>query len=1526
MNLERSQQRIRVLMSRFVEQVRSATAMQKTDINKLAQTILIPLLAEVYGYQNLKDLDFTEGSNYPSVDLGDETARVAFQITSTRGIEKVKHTLTEFVEHKLYEKYDRIIIYIITDRQKDYSDTEINKIIQGKLSFDVKNDIWDYRDILGEVAKFQIEKAREVEKILEANFGEERKEPDWEVVDKVDQIINESTELFVGGSENFQKLDNFLADNSSGVMLVRAGAGLGKTSLLANWIRERQGNRCFIAYHFFSQQYDKTRYVKSAYWNLLRQIYSYYELYHEQLPNELDELRKRLYNILKERGARQDKPLVIVIDALDEIDAAEMPFSLPFLTPLPQNVFVIVSARAESDEEPKYLENWTEKSQKLHLEYLPREAIADWLRETGDGELAVFAEDTNFVTQLDEITQGFPLYLSYLIDELSHAVKQGIDLHSILARTPKGFSIYVKQQFQQLANVAQIRQHPEVKELFALLSVALGVLSEDDIQELTNLDEWGLAALPWQATRWFSVQKGFYSFAHPLLAQEFQSLLGRQAQQARDKLIEYCARWQERSIPYALRHYAEHLSEAKQWEALYAITRNEDFYSHSIKQFPDEPDLPLKTVQTALLAAAEEDKAGEMAEFMLLHARQLLQTTAQDSPLDALRKGSLERAWRLTDLYEIERRILWYLLLAWELKDTGRFEEAEETLKQLQQQELPRLSTHPDIEWQSEYATYLLAYVFEVSEKICTSLEQKLLDDRYRCILCVNLSERGNFAAALKTLQGVSAQILWQVRTLLNIAKAQVQKGDIEYYATFTNAIDIVKTLVSNSSWEKWVLIGNIAKAQIEVGDRASAQATLTEALETADNKIDNPLHQVNAFVALANVQAEVGMVEEAIATLQKIESKPEVDQLFISINITKVWFKIGNKDKIKPIFTRHLDIANGITDEEKQTDVLQKIVIAQAEVREFEDARENAKKIDFLDRQAYVLMRIAIEQAQVREFTTALETVEEIEIKHYQSEAWLEIATSQAKARNFPGAFVTTSRIEEPLFKEQALREIAIAKAEASPFTDDALEIAEQIESNPEQMEALVGIVRIQGKVKNFPALLKIKDKVGGKEWKEEVLSAIAEAYAKAEDFTTAFEIATEIDIPSMQVKTLGVIAEVQAQVGQTEAARATFANVLKIEKPLEASISFIRLLALARVAEVQVKNAQKEVGVTTASIACEIAQSMNNPMETANILAGILVPILIEAEKIQEAKIICDRAYEIAQQISDNQEYQRSKTFGFVAEAQARLGEFDVALRTLETIRMPYFHVDALRSIVQLQIEAKPQQREKYKIALNDADEYYKNADPIYLIFSNKVQLLTIIAVARSTIGETEAALATFADLLEAAKTKEQRERDKDFSIIAIGYAEIGEFPTAIKIINEIREGAQQLNALGKIAWEQFKKGEQVTTLDIALAAKEKIEDEQKRLEALKIIAQIQAIAGKGEEALRTLAAMLSDRNTHLRDLALLFAETGDRVNFKHLLIPCAYYLDTAYQMCEYLARLYPEQASAVAQVLSELNEGEQ
>jgi hypothetical protein len=171
MLLEQTQLKIRDLMSHFVTQVKAATAMEKTDINKLSENVLIPLFAEIYGFQNLKNLNFTEGSNYPGIDLGDETAKVAIQITATSNIKKVKHTINKFIENDLYKKYDRLLIYILIDKQQSYSNREINKIIQGKLDFDPKRDIWDYCNLLKEINKFQIDKALKIESILEANFG-----------------------------------------------------------------------------------------------------------------------------------------------------------------------------------------------------------------------------------------------------------------------------------------------------------------------------------------------------------------------------------------------------------------------------------------------------------------------------------------------------------------------------------------------------------------------------------------------------------------------------------------------------------------------------------------------------------------------------------------------------------------------------------------------------------------------------------------------------------------------------------------------------------------------------------------------------------------------------------------------------------------------------------------------------------------------------------------------------------------------------------------------------------------------------------------------------------------------------------------------------------------------------------------------------------------------------------------------------------------------------------------------------------
>ena len=172
MKLVNSQNRIKELMSRFVVQVEMGAVTSSTDLNKTAETILIPLLNEVYGWK-LENINYVEdNNNYPGIDLADAGVGVSVQVTATPTFAKVKHTLEKFTKHSQYLKYNRLIIFLLKKKRASYSENTIQNIIQNRFNFDSRKDIWDYNDIIKEVSNFQIDKTLRVQEILEANFGD----------------------------------------------------------------------------------------------------------------------------------------------------------------------------------------------------------------------------------------------------------------------------------------------------------------------------------------------------------------------------------------------------------------------------------------------------------------------------------------------------------------------------------------------------------------------------------------------------------------------------------------------------------------------------------------------------------------------------------------------------------------------------------------------------------------------------------------------------------------------------------------------------------------------------------------------------------------------------------------------------------------------------------------------------------------------------------------------------------------------------------------------------------------------------------------------------------------------------------------------------------------------------------------------------------------------------------------------------------------------------------------------------------
>jgi len=134
MKLNLMQERIQELFAIFVAEMKASKAMNRGDINHVSEVILLPLLSRCYGYANLENLNSAEYFNYPGVDLGDSSARVAIQVTSTTTSTKVKETLAQFVDKELYKQYDRLIVYILTEKPGRFTGKGYDKIIPNQQS------------------------------------------------------------------------------------------------------------------------------------------------------------------------------------------------------------------------------------------------------------------------------------------------------------------------------------------------------------------------------------------------------------------------------------------------------------------------------------------------------------------------------------------------------------------------------------------------------------------------------------------------------------------------------------------------------------------------------------------------------------------------------------------------------------------------------------------------------------------------------------------------------------------------------------------------------------------------------------------------------------------------------------------------------------------------------------------------------------------------------------------------------------------------------------------------------------------------------------------------------------------------------------------------------------------------------------------------------------------------------------------------------------------------------------------------
>lgn len=146
---------LRDVVSRIITQVDLASKQGRLDVNLTLEDALIPILKEVFQLPRLVNLN-TKQKNYPGIDLGDEHDRIAIQVTSTTNIEKVKKSLKVFLDHGFESNFDELIILVLSQKQKSYSQDAIDKVTAGRINFSAKSHIVDLSDVLAKITSMRL--------------------------------------------------------------------------------------------------------------------------------------------------------------------------------------------------------------------------------------------------------------------------------------------------------------------------------------------------------------------------------------------------------------------------------------------------------------------------------------------------------------------------------------------------------------------------------------------------------------------------------------------------------------------------------------------------------------------------------------------------------------------------------------------------------------------------------------------------------------------------------------------------------------------------------------------------------------------------------------------------------------------------------------------------------------------------------------------------------------------------------------------------------------------------------------------------------------------------------------------------------------------------------------------------------------------------------------------------------------------------------------------------------------------------
>lgn len=304
------------------------------------------------------------------------------------------------------------------------------------------------------------------------------------------RLIEEKTHDFVGRQFVFDAIAQFTEANRRGYFFVRGDPGIGKSALVAQMVKING----YV--HHFNIRAEGINRTETFLKNVCAQLIAAYKLEHTFLPPEATQDAGFLNRLLGEVSDKlaPDGKIIIVVDALDEVDAPALPPGANTLflpRTLPPGIYIVatmrkvkvpISLRIECEQGTFDIEQGSVSNVADIHKYL--EGKVD-----SPGIMAYIAErriDTEaFVQHLVARSQGNFMYLRHVLPEIERGAYKDLGLEAI----PVGLRNYYEDHWRRMRGMDEEAWFRYKLPIIMALTVVKKPVSIDLIMKFLKVQE-----------------------------------------------------------------------------------------------------------------------------------------------------------------------------------------------------------------------------------------------------------------------------------------------------------------------------------------------------------------------------------------------------------------------------------------------------------------------------------------------------------------------------------------------------------------------------------------------------------------------------------------------------------------------------------------------------------------------------------------------------------------------------------------------------------------------------------------------------------------------------------------------------------------------------------------------------------------------------------------------------------------------------------------------------------------------------